>query len=216
MTYLFFAYRDWAVDIFKNIKNDKDDFILISNKNSCNKKFIDKINPDKIFFYGWSWIISNDIIENYECFCLHPSKLPEYRGGSPIQNQIIDGVKNSSVTIFKMNNQVDAGAICFQEDLDLGGYLPEIFYRIEKIGIRGTLKIINNDFVLIEQDETRSSFYKRRNIKDSEIDPQDFNKYDAEYFYNKVRCLQPPYPEVFIKCQNGRIFLEKIRFENEL
>ena len=42
---------------------------------------------------------------------LHPSALPKFRGGSPIQNQIIRNIKNSKVTLFKMNEKIDAGPI---------------------------------------------------------------------------------------------------------
>ena len=42
---------------------------------------------------------------------LHPSSLPQYRGGSPIQNQIIDGIKESEVCIFKMEKEIDSGQI---------------------------------------------------------------------------------------------------------
>lgn len=101
------GYRDWAFQIFnKLIKHNKNvKFILISNvdqkknKNipkNCTSYFIDPKNSDKIhkilnknnisaaLFYGWSWMIKKEIVQNNLCICLHPSKLPKYRGGSPI------------------------------------------------------------------------------------------------------------------------------------
>ena len=42
---------------------------------------------------------------------LHPSPLPKFRGGSPIQNQIIRNKKKSMVTIFRINNILDGGDI---------------------------------------------------------------------------------------------------------
>ena len=47
---------------------------------------------------------------------LHPSPLPKFRGGSPIQNQIIRGEKISAVTIFKINKIIDGGDIYFQKN----------------------------------------------------------------------------------------------------
>ena len=47
---------------------------------------------------------------------LHPSPLPKFRGGSPIQNQIIRGKKISAVTIFKINKIIDGGDIYFQKN----------------------------------------------------------------------------------------------------
>lgn len=213
MRLLFFAYRDWAINIFNRCKNDDDEFILVSNKKSCNKDFIDSISPDIIFFYGWSWIVPNEIIDDYLCLCLHPSKLPKFRGGSPIQNQIINNVKTSAVTIFKMTDKLDAGTIYFQKDFDMSGYLPEILNKIEELGVEGTLDIINNDFHSYEQNENDATFYKRLKPSNSEIKPEDFDKYDAEYFYNKVRSLQKPYPECYIKCKSGKIIIKNIDYE---
>ena len=47
---------------------------------------------------------------------LHPSPLPKYRGGSPIQNQIINGESKSAVTLFKINNKIDQGDIIYQKE----------------------------------------------------------------------------------------------------
>jgi len=109
--FLFFAYREWAINIFKDVSNEDDEFILISNNLLCTKKFIDTIKPDVIFLYGWSWIVPKEIVENYTCLCLHPSKLPKYRGGTPIQNQIMNEEYQSAVTIFKMGVGLDDGDI---------------------------------------------------------------------------------------------------------
>ena len=62
---------------------------------------------------------------------LHPSPLPKYRGGSPIQNQIIDGKLHSAVTIFLMDNGIDTGPIAEQKYLSLEGTIEKIF-QIQK------------------------------------------------------------------------------------
>ena len=213
MRCLFFAYRDWAIDIYKN--TNIEDKILISNKNLCNIDFIDNVNPDIIFFYGWSWIVPDNIINKYNCLCLHPSDLPKYRGGSPIQNQIIDGVSDTSVTIFKMTDKLDSGEIFYKMNLSLDGYLEDILSRITTIGTIGTNYIIENidNIKTYKQEEKLATYCKRRKPEDSEIFPADFKENEAKYFYDKVRCLQEPYPEVFIKCKEGKIILERIRYE---
>ena len=50
---------------------------------------------------------------------LHPSDLPKFRGGSPIQNQIINGVKKTKISIFRINSEIDAGDIVAKAPLDL-------------------------------------------------------------------------------------------------
>jgi len=214
---LFFAYRDWMIDIFKQIHDNVDGFVLATNRNLCNMDFINCINPDIIFFYGWSWMVDKEIIDNYLCLCLHPSKLPKYRGGTPIQNQIINGEKESAVTIFKMQEGLDDGPIYFQENFNLNGYLYEILNRIKELGIKGTKQFIsdfkNNTVKFIKQDEQGATIFKRLKPSDSEIKPEYFSQHDAEYFYNKIRGLQEPYPEVYIKCKTGKIIFKEIDYE---
>ncbi len=47
----------------------------------------------------------------------HPPKLSLFRGGSPIQNQIIRNITNSAVTLFKINKIIDGGPIIAKKNL---------------------------------------------------------------------------------------------------
>ena len=103
MKILCVGYRDWAIKIYKNLNlNKKKKIYFHCTRSGLNKK-ISKLSPNIILFYGWSWKIEEKIFSNFNCFMLHPSPLPKFRGGSPIQNQIIRGKKISAVTIFKIN-----------------------------------------------------------------------------------------------------------------
>ena len=57
------------------------------SKSVLNK--IKDIKPNMILAYGWSDYLSEEIRSIAPCLILHPSKLPLFRGGSPIQNQIL-------------------------------------------------------------------------------------------------------------------------------
>ena len=219
MKIIFFAYREWAIEIYKKIihhYNNKIEFLLISNKLSVDIDIIDSINPEIILFYGWSWMIEDKIIKKYRCICLHPSLLPKYRGGSPIQNQIINGENESGVTLFEMTQDLDGGPIIFQKQFSLDGSLFDILDRVIKLGTIGTIELIENisNLELKEQDNDNSTEYKRRKPHESEIKPDDFLKHEAEYFYNFVRALQNPYPLPFIKCKNNSIlYLMEVKYE---
>ena len=176
------------------------------------------INPDLLFFIGWSNIIPSDIIKKYKCICLHPSPLPKYRGGSPIQNQIINGEIDSAVTFFIMDEGIDTGDILYQPYLSLEDKLDNIFKDIELIGIEYINKIINdysiNNVVTYKQDNLNSSFCKRRKESDSEIKIEEILNNEPVYLYNKIRSLNDPYPNAFIKCKNGKkLFLIESKYE---
>ncbi len=210
MKILCVGYRDWAIKIYKNLSKTKKHKIYYHFKKTNLSKKISKIKPNIILFYGWSWMIKKKIYNTYDSFMLHPSPLPKYRGGSPLQNQIINGEKKSAVTIFKINEILDGGDIYFQKEMFLNGSLNQIFNKIVRLGTEGTLKIINKKrFKVIKQNHLKSTFYKRRGPEQSEITLGEIKNKSAEYIYNKIRMLEDPYPNAFIKLKGKKLFIKK-------
>ena len=198
---LFCGYRDWAKNIYRSLAISHDIELCESQSklNSLNPK-----DYDIIFFAGWSDIVSDDWTNNASCVCLHPSPLPKYRGGSPIQNQIIAGEKWSAVTLFQMNNKLDQGNIIKQNIFSLHGSLDDIFSRIETLAISMIDDIINsNYFSSYKQNEDEATYCKRRTPDMSKIETEDFKNFTAEEIYNKIRCLQNPYPLPYVVCKNN-------------
>ena len=216
-------YKKKIADIelvfFKNIKFSKTKFKSVKNlkKNKVSNyiKKIIEIQPDLILAYGWRDYIPKNIRDIAPCLILHPSKLPLYRGGSPIQHQLINNEKNSAVTILVANNKIDSGPILYQKKIKLEGYLDDILERIINIGTDGTIKIIqkykNNKLIMHNQNEKDATYFKRRTPEMSEIFHKDFKNQEAKYFYNLIRGLQSPYPECFIRCKNNtKLYFKKV------
>jgi|TARA_R100000081_G_C4804943_1_gene166842 methionyl-tRNA formyltransferase len=198
------GYRPWALSIYKYVEHLGYDTLMINSKQEYCKKTIKNYNPDYILFYGWSWIIDEDLIENFDCIMLHPSPLPKYRGGSPIQNQIINGEKHSAVTLFLMDSGIDTGDILGQEYLSLEGNLDDIFQRITKTGKSLTKKILEGNFSRTKQNDDESTYFKRRKPSQSEITIEEIKTKSGEYLHNKIRMLQSPYPNSFIRTSDGK------------
>jgi methionyl-tRNA formyltransferase len=217
MKIIFCAYREWANNVVNKIDKSFFQYKILSNNKDI-KNEISNSNPDVIFFIGWSWIIPDEIINKYHSICVHPSKLPKYRGGSPIQNQIIDGITDSAVTLFKMNSELDAGDILFQKELNLNGELKDILNRIEITSVElidNTLSKLNKNEQLIyyKQDESQATYSKRRKPEDSEITIFDLQNKTAKQIYNKIRCLQDPYPNAYITLGNGeKLYILKTKY----
>jgi len=211
MKVLCVGYRNWAIEIYNNLKKIKKLKIVIHSKKKNLEDKIKKERPNVILFYGWSWIIKDNIVRNYNCFMLHPSPLPKYRGGSPIQNQIIRGENKSAVTIFKMNNVLDGGDIYYQIKISLAGSLNEIFKRIVFYGTKGTIKVLTSKKLKIrKQDSKKVTFFKRRNPDQSEITLKEIKNKSPDYIYNKIRMLDDPYPNAYIKLKNGKkLYIKK-------
>jgi len=204
------GYRDWALNIYYEIEKITEHTVIIyRGKEEYSPQEIKIFSPDLILFYGWSWTIDEEIVESFNCIMLHPSALPKFRGGSPIQNQIIRGVRNSKLTLFLMNRKMDSGDILEQGPLDLSGSIPEIFKKIELEGLRLTLKILKNGLMPVAQDESKATYFKRRTPEESEITIDELLQSDSHYLYNKVRMLGDPYPNAFIRTSDGKKLLIK-------
>ena len=212
MKVLGIGYRDWAISIYKNLSKNKIKIKILKKKNISLKE-INKYNPDIILFYGWSKKVSNGIVEKYKCVMLHPSKLPDFAGGSPLQNQIIRNIKKSAITLFVMSKKIDQGNIIAQKMIMLTGELRDIFNRIIKTGTLLSLNIIKKNY--IEKKIRVNKIYKRRSPSQSEITHEEIRTKNAIYLYNKIRMLQDPYPNAYIKTFDGKkLYIQKASIKN--
>lgn len=210
MKVAYFGYRKWAFEIFQNLVK----------LNSPYWKFSDVSEADVVLYYGWSWIIPKEMYEKKTCLILHTSPLPKYRGGSPLQNQIINGEKMSATTILKVAEKLDQGGILAQSPFSLEGTLDDIFERIVEVGTKDTNRVLNDLALgkakIVKQDESKSSYYRRRKPEQSEIKLKDLQEKSAEELYNFIRALADPYPNAFIKCKDGRkLYFTGARLESQ-
>ena len=185
--------------------------ILLDNPKKLKLNYIKKINPKLIFFPDWSWIIPNEIVQKYPCVCFHESNLPKFRGGSPIQNQIIRGIKKTKTTSFIMNEKLDAGDVLIKKDLSLEGSLDDIFSRMISNDYFLINKIINGKFKKQKQ-IGKITTYKRRKPEESELYTLDLSK---KYLYNFIRMLADPYPNAFIRIGKNKIIFKDVKYDGK-
>jgi len=219
MRVIFCGYRSWSLNIIDKIKkhNKINSFEIISSKEEYDFKFNKLvINADLIVFLGWSWIIPKEITNKYLCIGVHPSDLPDYRGGSPIQHQIINGVIETKISLMTISEKLDGGDIWLKNDLDLRGDTIEIIFKnLEE----SSIALFNNFFNLypnirpIKQDLTKGSYFKRRAPEESRIKIEDFKNKSLKEIYNTIRCLTAPYPNAYIEDLEGnKLYFKNVKF----
>ena len=129
--------KEWNINNYFELKKELENeysFYLISNKDELSLEKIEKINPKYIFFPHWSWIIPENIYKNYECILFHMTDLPYGRGGSPLQNLIINKVYNTKISALKVTKGLDEGDIYLKEDFDISkGSANEIYINASKL-----------------------------------------------------------------------------------
>ncbi len=74
-------------------------------------ELLNKIAPDMIVVAAYGKILPKNVIDypKYGCINVHGSYLPKYRGAAPMQRAIIDGEKQTGVTIMQMDVGLDTG-----------------------------------------------------------------------------------------------------------
>lgn len=122
------GYRNWAHRIFVELPQN---WAYFEEK----LESIPQTVP-LVFLVGWSDLVPPEFYRDRTVLVLHPSPLPRYRGGSPIQHQIINGERASAVSIFRLDEEhglIDSGPLCFQQAFALRGSLDDVFDRIVSI-----------------------------------------------------------------------------------
>lgn len=165
-----------------------------------------ELQPDIVITAAFGQILPKELLDAppLGCINVHASLLPKYRGGAPIHQAIIDGEKETGVTIMYMAQKLDAGdiisqkAIAIEEDDHTGG----LFDKLSVVGcdlLKETLpSIINGTNSRTVQDETQVTFASNISREQERIV---WTK-DATTLYNQVRGLHP-WPVAYTTFEEG-------------
>lgn len=189
---------------------DSNTFYLVTTKEALND--ILKLNPEKIFFFHWSYIVSENICNGYTCINIHTSNLPYGKGGSPLQNQIVDGVLESKVNALRMIKEVDGGPIYCSRPITLHGSVFDIWNSITKLSFSIITDIIDNNIQPVEQPKLEDeTIYKR--IKDNKLP---FDACSLEELYDHIRMVDSKYyPDPYIEIGNFRLQFNRGQYDGE-
>lgn len=136
--------------------------------------------PDLIVTCAYGQIIPKALIDypKYGCINVHGSLLPKLRGGAPIHWAIINGEKETGITIMAMSPRMDAGDIIKQKSLEIGEneILDSLYQRMSILGrdlLLETLpSIIDGTCSFEKQDEELVTFGFNITREDEKIDFQ--------------------------------------------
>ena len=158
-------------------------------------KHILEMNPDIIITCAYGQIIPSILLDTpkYKAINVHASLLPKLRGGSPLHKCIIDGYKETGVTIMYMAPGMDDGDIITQRSVEIKD-ADNVGIIHDKLSIMGrdllleTLpNIFSGNITRTKQDPNEVTY--AYNIKREE-EKIDFNKTAREVF-NQIRGMYP-------------------------
>lgn len=165
------------------------------NKIRNEYEYILEKNPDVIITCAYGQIIPSILLDTpkYKAINVHASLLPKLRGGSPLHRCIIDGYKETGVTIMYMAPGMDDGDIITQrsieiKDTDNVGIIHDELSIMGRDLLLETLpNIFSGNINRIKQNSDEVTF--AYNIKREE-EKIDFNKTALEVF-NQIRGMYP-------------------------
>ena len=139
---------------------------------------IKAISPACIVVAAYGKILPKEILDlpQYGCINVHGSLLPKYRGSAPIQWSVINGDKETGVTIMQMAEGVDTGDMLYQKaiPINIDDTAESMFNKLSDLGgemiVEALDKLEKGELTAIRQDEALATHAPMLNKSISEID----------------------------------------------
>lgn len=125
-------------------------------------EFLKKLKPDLLLTFAYGQLISDEILSlgTYKPLNLHGSLLPKYRGAAPMQYALLNGDKETGVSLMEMVHEMDAGDVYATKSfpLTIEDNYSSLCDKISQCGLQLAIealpKYFNNELVPIKQEES--------------------------------------------------------------
>lgn len=199
-----------SVDLVKIDHVNDDDVINV----------IEKYDLDWLFIIGWSQIANKRLLDAPRSGVLgmHPTLLPKGRGRASIPWAIIKGLKETGVTLFKLDEGVDTGPILSQCKIPLtdSTSATDLYASVNNAHMSLIASIIpeilSGSVKLQNQNNADATEWEGRSPKDGEIDLKG-SVVTAERL---IRATTRPYPGAFVIIDGKKHIIWKARLVNEM
>ena len=168
---------------------------------------IKNLKPDLIIICAYGKIIPQSILDipKYGCLNVHPSLLPKHRGPSPIQWAILEGERETGVSIMLVDEKMDHGPILAQQKIESDALThQELAPKLAELGAELLIKTIpqwiNKEIKIEPQDESLATYSKIIKKEDGKINWQK----SAEALERQIRAFNP-WPGTFTFWQNKKL-----------
>ena len=145
--------------------------------------------PDVVVVCAFGALIKEPLLSEHEMINVHPSLLPRWRGAAPVERAIMAGDDETGVSIMRVTEGLDSGAVCLQEAEPIG---PDDDYgtlaaRLQRLGGELLVRALDERPPFAEQDESQVTYAHKIEAADRALDPR---RSPAE-LERTVRALRP-------------------------
>ena len=178
-----------------------------------------ELQPELIVVAAYGRILPEDILTlpPFGSINVHSSVLPKYRGAAPINWAILDGQKETGVTIMYMTRDLDAGDIVCSKKTDImpDEYARELTHRLALLGADALEdaieKIADGTAVRTPQDHSASTYAP---MLSKDLSPMDWTR-SAQALHDQVRGLIP-WPCASMELGGKKVKVFKTRMGGEI
>lgn len=169
------------------------------------------LKPDLMITCAFGQILSQEILDipKLGVINIHASLLPKYRGASPINYAVLNGEKETGITVMKTDAGIDTGATLLQKRINIGEKetAGELFSRLSVLGAEAITEALflieNGTAIFVSQNDEIATYSKIIKKEDALID---FNA-KAEDIVNLVRAYNPaPVAYAFYKGEAVKVY----------
>ncbi len=171
-----------------------------------------KLKPDLVVVMGYGLLLPKSILQIplHGCINIHVSLLPRWRGAAPIEYAILNGDEKTGVSIFLLEEKLDAGPIIatqqikIDKDINKGNLTSELNILGTALLINTLPDLLDNKISAQKQEETYATYAKKIT---PELRRINFNN-EVRTIYNQIRAFAPK-PSAWFTVNNERFNILK-------
>ncbi len=203
------AIKSWNIERARALQKEYEgvhEIILYTDKEQLNVENLRQFKPDYILLPHWSYFVPKEITDNWECVVFHMTDLPYGRGGSPLQNLIVRGHKETKISAIKLTETLDGGPVYMKRPLSLEGSAQEIFVRCADIIFKEMIPEFLSGRPIPVLQEGEPVIFKRRKPEDGKLEPL----MELDKIYDYIRMLDAEgYPRAYMEFGDYRLEFDK-------
>jgi methionyl-tRNA formyltransferase len=186
--------------------------VRVRHRQELSRQALESMEPVLVFFPHWSWLIPADVYGRFPCVIFHMTDLPYGRGGSPLQNLIVRGHRDTVISAIACVEDIDAGAVYLKRPLSLDGTADEILQRASAVIEDMIVELVERRPVPAPQDGPVVPF-KRRTPAQGDLAPLE----EVGQVYDYIRMLDGEgYPPAFVRTPHLRFEFTEARRDGDV
>ncbi|MFA6305250.1 MAG: methionyl-tRNA formyltransferase [Candidatus Gracilibacteria bacterium] len=182
------------------------------------KEELKNIEADFFVVLAFGMILDKEILEipKHGCINIHASLLPRYRGASPIQEALLNGDKDTGISIMKMDEKLDQGPVYLLQRIEIEDLddMETLSKKLQTLSAKITPLVLTDikekTLYPLKQIESKATYCRKIEKKDGEINWD----LPAEKIYNMIRAYNP-WPSAQTKFKDKKIKILEAKLEKK-